>query len=114
MFAVRTPPKVKGCAGSWLRRRGLSALNIIPHLRKDAGCATVGMVTATGMNAQQKAAKFGFTYCATDYQALLADPAVDAIFIATRHRTHADFVVQALDAGKHVSLKSHSPYGTAA
>ena len=37
-----------------------------------------------------------------DYRALLEDPAVDAVYIATPNALHADQVVAAAEAGKHV------------
>ena len=82
-----------------------AALHLLPHLQKDAGVRLEGLVTATGLNAQQKADKFGFRYCATEIDPLLSDENVDAIFIATRHSTHADFAARALAAGKHVFVE---------
>lgn len=38
----------------------------------------------------------------TDYQALIADPAVDAVTIATPDFTHTPIILAALKAGKHV------------
>jgi predicted dehydrogenase/threonine dehydrogenase-like Zn-dependent dehydrogenase len=49
--------------------------------------------------------KFGFEHATTDTAALLADEAVDAVVIATRHNTHAEFVLRALAAGKHVFVE---------
>jgi 1,5-anhydro-D-fructose reductase (1,5-anhydro-D-mannitol-forming) len=37
-----------------------------------------------------------------DYRALLDDPTVDAVYVATPNGLHADQVVQAAEAGKHV------------
>ena len=36
------------------------------------------------------------------YEALLDDPAIDLVIVATPHHTHEALVVQALEAGKHV------------
>ncbi len=82
-----------------------AALHLLPHLQKDNHVRLQGLITATGLNAKQKADKFGFAYCATDLQAVLDDEAVDAVFIATRHGAHADFTVRALEAGKHVFVE---------
>jgi len=40
-----------------------------------------------------------------DYDALLADPAVDAVYIATPHTSHAQWAVRAAQAGKHVLVE---------
>ena len=82
-----------------------ASLHLIPHVQAHDRAKLVGLVTATGLNAQQKAEKFGFDYCTTDLQALLNDASVDAVFIATRHSTHAEFATRALQAGKHVFVE---------
>lgn len=41
----------------------------------------------------------------SDYDAVLADPSIDMVVIATRHFEHADQVAKALKAGKHVFVE---------
>jgi predicted dehydrogenase len=82
-----------------------ASVHLIPAVREHARADLMGLVTATGMNAQQKAEKFGFEFCTTDLQPLLDDERVDAVFIATRHSTHAEFARRALEAGKHVFVE---------
>ncbi len=43
--------------------------------------------------------------CYTDFDALLADPKIDAIDICTPPSSHADLAVRAADAGKHVLIE---------
>ena len=52
--------------------------------------------------AQERCAEFGLTRYTTDYDAMLADPAVDVVGIYTPDHLHADHIIRALDAGKHV------------
>jgi predicted dehydrogenase/threonine dehydrogenase-like Zn-dependent dehydrogenase len=82
-----------------------SSVHLLPHLKTNKGVQLTGVTSATGLNAKQKAEKFGFSYCATDIQPLLEDAAIDAIFIGTRHSTHAEFTTRALNAGKHVFVE---------
>ena len=82
-----------------------ASVHLIPHVRDHTRAELVGLTTATGMNAQQKADKFGFEYCTTELQPLLDDERIGALFIATRHSTHAEFATQALKAGKHVFVE---------
>ncbi|MFA5857505.1 MAG: Gfo/Idh/MocA family oxidoreductase [Elusimicrobiota bacterium] len=44
----------------------------------------------------------GAEYATTDAEKVLDDKNIDAVFITTRHDTHADLSVKAAEAGKHV------------
>src|ERR1039457_7045996 len=50
----------------------------------------------------------------TDYGEMLADPEVDAVYIATPNALHADQVVAAAEAGKHVMCDKPLATSTAA
>jgi predicted dehydrogenase/threonine dehydrogenase-like Zn-dependent dehydrogenase len=49
--------------------------------------------------------KFGFRVATTDTDSLLTDPEINTLVIATRHDSHAQYVCQALKAGKHVFVE---------
>lgn len=51
------------------------------------------------------ARKFGFAQATSDYHTILQDPEIDAVFIATRHDSHARLTIEALQAGKHVFVE---------
>jgi len=76
---------------------------LIPHA-KNCGVLSA-VVTARGTTAKSVSEKFGFASCSTDMQEVLSRKEVNAVFIATRHKTHADLVVAALDAGKNVFVE---------
>ncbi|MBN1578447.1 MAG: bi-domain-containing oxidoreductase [Chitinispirillaceae bacterium] len=78
---------------------------LFPQLSKIEGIRLKGLCTATGMNASETGKKEGFTYATTDYRQLLDDKDISVIFITTRHNTHARFIVDAFNAGKHVFVE---------
>jgi predicted dehydrogenase len=49
--------------------------------------------------------KFGFEESTTDTEGLLADPAINTVFITTRHNSHYRFVMDALKAEKHIFVE---------
>ena len=52
--------------------------------------------------AKEFAAKWNYQKAYGSYEKLLADPEVDAVYIANPHAFHMDSVLAALNAGKHV------------
>src|SRR5579864_204246 len=75
---------------------------LIPAMKRVKGVALVGVCAADGAHSHHAAAKFGFHYCVTDQNPILADPNINTAVIATRHHLHAAQVLAALHAGKHV------------
>lgn len=65
-----------------------------------------GTLVAVGSRAQESADAFAKTNGAArahgSYEALLADPEVDAIYISTPHPLHAEWAIKTAEAGKHV------------
>ncbi len=78
---------------------------LVPALKAAPGAQLRAICSAGGLSAKSAARRHGFEYCASDYQELLADDAIDAVVIATRHDTHAVFTADALRAGKHVFVE---------
>ncbi len=63
------------------------------------------VVNRTGLRAKTIAQQYKASYATTDYQDVLKDKDVDLILIATRHDSHAELALQALQAGKHVFVE---------
>jgi predicted dehydrogenase len=70
-----------------------------------SGARLHAIASKGGVTAAHCARKFGLACATTDVRALIAAAEVDAVVIATRHDSHARFVVQALQAGKHVFVE---------
>jgi predicted dehydrogenase/threonine dehydrogenase-like Zn-dependent dehydrogenase len=77
--------------------------SVLPRL---AGkCSFVGIATAEGNMSKYVAEKYGFSYCANSPENLLKDEKIGSVFIMTRHNTHAEYAIKALDAGKNVIIE---------
>lgn len=72
---------------------------------KAAGAQFHTIVTVGGISGVIHGEKAGFAEASTDMTALLANPSINTVAIVTRHDTHARFVAQALQAGKHVFVE---------
>ncbi len=74
---------------------------LIPAFRQ-AGARLHTVVSSGGVSAVHYGRKNGFAEASTDSAAMLAEPSIDTVVIATRHNAHARQVLDALRAGKHV------------
>jgi predicted dehydrogenase/threonine dehydrogenase-like Zn-dependent dehydrogenase len=72
---------------------------------KAGGAELRRIASASSASSVHLGRKFGFVEATTDTAALLADADVDAVVISTRHDSHAEYVVRALAAGKHVFVE---------
>jgi polar amino acid transport system substrate-binding protein len=64
-----------------------------------------GVAAATGLSAKNTAEQFGFAFSTSDYEDLLSSDGSHAVFIATRHDTHARLAADALRRGKSVFVE---------
>lgn len=78
---------------------------LIPHLARHGGVALAGVATTRSLSAVNAQRKFGFERATTDAADVLDDPGIDAVFVVTRHHSHADFVCRALERGKAVYVE---------
>ena len=72
---------------------------------KDLNFSQGHTIAAVGSRSLENAQKFAETFGGTaygSYEELVADPTVDAIYVATPHPAHHDNVILALNAGKPV------------
>jgi predicted dehydrogenase/threonine dehydrogenase-like Zn-dependent dehydrogenase len=78
---------------------------LLPHLAADPAATLATVATTRSLSAVNAQRKFGFATMTTDADAVLADPDHDAVFVVTRHASHADFVCRALETGKAVFVE---------
>ncbi|MDT7605364.1 MAG: hypothetical protein QOF61_3361 [Acidobacteriota bacterium] len=77
---------------------------LLPQL-KAAGAEFRTIATATGVTARDAGERYDFAALASGADAVIEDPSVNLVVIATRHDSHAELARRALDAGKHVFVE---------
>ncbi|WP_414169899.1 bi-domain-containing oxidoreductase [Streptoverticillium reticulum] len=78
---------------------------LLPHLAQRDGVELSTVVTTTALSAANAKRKFGFAGATTDLDAVLGDTSIDAVFVVTRHSSHAELTRRALLAGKAVFVE---------
>jgi predicted dehydrogenase/threonine dehydrogenase-like Zn-dependent dehydrogenase len=100
----------RGTAGQRLAIGFIGAGNyassmLLPRLAGSDSVQLAHVATTRSLSAVNAQRRFGFTTASTSAEAVLDDESLDAIFIVTRHRTHADLVCRALETGKAVFVE---------
>ena len=74
---------------------------VIPGIRRSGRGEVVAVSSASG-RAGSYAAELGIPRAHDAHEDLLADPGVDAVYVALPNAQHASWIVRAAEAGKHV------------
>ena len=78
---------------------------LLPNLARLENIRLAHVATTRSLSAANAQRRFGFTTGSTTADAVLEDASLDAIFIVTRHQTHARLVCRALETGKAVFVE---------
>jgi predicted dehydrogenase/threonine dehydrogenase-like Zn-dependent dehydrogenase len=89
-----------GFVGSGSYARGV----LMPAFRH-AGAGLRRVTSNMGASGVHAASKHGIEFASTEAESVIGAADVDAVVIATRHDTHARYVIDALRAGKHVFVE---------
>ena len=83
---------------------GVAAINdrLLPAFRQSNHNEVVAVASRSAGKAAAAAAAAGIPAAHGSYEALLADPAVDAVYIPLPNHLHAEWTTKAADAGKHI------------
>lgn len=75
---------------------------LLPAFREGGFDRFVAVASASGLSAGHLADRAGFEKAVSGPSAVIDDPEVDVVVVATTHEAHAQIVERALAAGKHV------------
>lgn len=93
------------CASVSFIGSGNYATAVLIPAFKAAGVRLRSVASGSGVSGVYAGRKFGFEETTTDPDRAFTDPQTDTLVVATRHDSHAGFVLKALDAGKHVFVE---------
>jgi len=72
---------------------------------KQGNAHLYSIASKSGVSGIHAGKKFGFEATTTNTDQLFSDPKVDVFVIATRHNTHSQYAIKALEANKHVFVE---------
>jgi predicted dehydrogenase len=75
---------------------------VIPGLKESPESELVAVASRTQERAAEYAREWGIPHAHGSYDALLADPDVEAVYISLPNGPHVEWSIRALEAGKHV------------
>ena len=102
--AMATLPEDSGHVG--LIGCGNYAFGVIAYyLKRNFGRVLRGAMDIDIHKAASLYEHFGLRYYTDDAEKIIADPAIDLIYIASNHATHAEYAIRALRAGKSVHIE---------
>ena len=81
---------------------GIAAGCTIPGMQQAADCVLYAIAGRSMEKAETFRKRFGFQKAYQSYDALLADPEVEAVYIPLPNDLHCEWVIKALNAKKHV------------
>lgn len=96
----RQGPLRVGCVGAG----SFASSYIFPNLKLAKNVVLESVASATGIAAASAQRNFGFTHTQTPSE-LLSNPDIDSVFIASRHSSHASYVLAGLRNGKSVFVE---------
>jgi predicted dehydrogenase len=99
-----TEPEDRGSIVRWgvLSTANIATEKVIPGLRRSARGEVLGIASREAGRAAETAERLGIPRWYGTYEALLADPEIDAVYVPLPNHLHAEWTIAAARAGKHV------------
>ena len=106
--SIRAPASAgqsaQGCRVAFIGSGNYATRALIPAFQSAGGRLST-IASRGGVSGASAARKFRFEVATTDLNTVFDDPNIDLLVICTRHDTHADFVIRALEHGKDVFVE---------
>ncbi len=103
-LSVAAKPSAGGPVIGFLGAGSYASSVLVPAFAR-TGSKLRAIASVNGINGTYLGRRFGFELSTTDIGAVFGDPRIDTVVIATRHESHAAYVVDGLKSGKHVFVE---------
>ena len=80
---------------------------VIPAMREVPNAVVAAIASRDAARARAAADEAGIEQSYGSYEAMLADPAIEVVYVALPNHLHVEWCVKAMDAGKHVLCDVH-------
>ncbi|MDQ4036050.1 MAG: Gfo/Idh/MocA family oxidoreductase [Chloroflexota bacterium] len=80
----------------------IARTKVIPGIQRAPNCEVIAIASRDPSLAERAAKELGIPTAHGSYEALLADPEVDAVYVPLPNHLHATWSIAAAEAGKHV------------
>jgi predicted dehydrogenase len=80
----------------------IARLKVIPAIQRAEHCEVVAIASRDSALGARVAAELGIATSYGSYEAMFADPEVEAVYIPLPNHLHATWAIAAMEAGKHV------------
>lgn len=102
--SIPASPKVESNIGvAFIGAGSYAQGQLLPNLPKDI--RRVGVMTNSGATSKRVAERFRFEMCTASEDDILKNENINTVFIATRHDSHAKYVMSCLRGGKNVYVE---------
>jgi predicted dehydrogenase/threonine dehydrogenase-like Zn-dependent dehydrogenase len=104
-ISVSAGRRAGGCILGVIGAGTFARTMLLPRLKQMKDCRLHTIVTRRGISAGHSQETFGFEFSAGDEAAVLENPEINAVLVATPHSSHAALTAAALEAGKNVLVE---------
>lgn len=96
-----------------LSTAGIAQKALIPAFQRSSNAEVVAIASGSGIEkAQAVAEKFNIEKAYDSYEKLLADPAIDGVYIPLPNHLHKEWVMEAAKRGKHILCEKPAALNT--
>lgn len=104
-LVVTKPQSVSKVNIAFIGAGSYAQSNLLPHLPKNNLISRQGILANTGTTSKRVAERFDFEYCTSNEKDIFDNESINTVFIATRHDSHAEYVLKSLEKGKNIFVE---------